>query len=303
MSRIHEALKKAAQERSARAGANNRTDIFDVAVDVQRTPDKTEELPKQEIKGVIPTEEAAPRNFEELIKRCPRPSWQPTEQNPVFQDTADDGPAAERFHTLRSRLSQIAAMRPLRQVVVTSSVPAEGKTFVAANLAKSIARQPDRRVLLIDADMRASRLHRVLGAPQRPGLSDYLAGELDLLKIMQRGPEGNLFFIPGGSDITNPSDLLLNERMKKLLELVTPMFDFVILDSPPALPVHDASMLADLCDGVLFVVRSGATTFEMAEKATTEFRRKNLIGVVLNRVQSDVGYDGYYYGQEFTKKT
>jgi len=302
MSRIHEALKKAAQERSARVGANNQTDIFDVAVDVKRTPDKTEELPEQESKGVITAEEAAPHSFEELIKCCPRPSWEPTEQNRVFQDTGDDGPAAERFHTLRSRLSQIAAVRPLRQVVVTSSVPAEGKTFIAANLAKSIARQPDKRVLLIDGDMRASRLHRVLGAPQKPGLSDYLGGELDLLKVMQRGPEGNLCFIPGGSNIANPSDLLLNERMKKLLELVTPMFDWVILDSPPALPVHDASMLADLCDGVLFVVRAGATSYEIAEKAVAEFRQKNLIGVVLNRIQSGEGYDGYYYGGELTNK-
>ena len=301
MSRIHEALKKAAQERSARVVPSNQTEIVDVAVDVQRTPDKTQEQPEHESKVVMTADDAVFRTFEELIKRCPRPDWQPTEQNVFSQDTADEGPEAERFHTLRSRLSQIAAVRPLRRVLVTSSVPAEGKTFVAANLAKSIARQPNKRVLLIDADLRASRLHRVLGAPETPGLTDYLQGELDVLKIIQRRPEGNLCFIPGGSDVSNPSDLLSNERMKKLLELLTPMFDWVILDSPPTLPVHDASMLADLCDGVLFVVRAGATSFELAGKATAEFGQKNLLGVVLNRVESGEEYGGYYYGHDSTE--
>jgi capsular exopolysaccharide synthesis family protein len=280
---------------------SNQTEIVDVAVDVQRTPDKTEEPPEREIKGVMRAEDAVFHTFEELIKRCPRPDWQPTEQSVFSQDPADEGPGAERFHTLRSRLSQIAAVRPLRRVLVTSSVPAEGKTFVAANLAKSIARQPNKRVLLIDADLRASRLHRVFGAPETPGLTDYLQGELDVLKIIQRGPEGNLCFIPGGSNVSNPSDLLSNERMKKLLELLTPMFDWVILDSPPTLPVHDASMLADLCDGVLFVVRAGATSFELAGKATAEFGQKNLLGVVLNRVESGAEYGGYYYGHDPTE--
>jgi capsular exopolysaccharide synthesis family protein len=301
MSRIHDALKKAAQERTARVVTSNQMEIVDVAEDVQRTNDKIEGPPEREMSGVFTAEEAAFRNFEDLIKRCPRQSWQPTEQTLLFQNAADEGPGAERFHTLRSRLSQIAAVRPLRRVLVTSSVPEEGKTFVAANLAKSIARQPDKRVLLIDADLRASRLHRMLGAPETPGLTDYLRGELDVRKIIQRGPEGNLCFIPGGNDVTNPGDLLLNERMKKLLEGVTPLFDWVILDSPPALPVHDASLIADLCDGVLFVVKAGATNFEIAEKASAEFRQKNLIGVVLNRVQSDSEYHGYYYGHEFTK--
>jgi Mrp family chromosome partitioning ATPase len=80
------------------------------------------------------------------------------------------------------------------------------------------------------------------------------------------------------------------------LEVMTPVFDWVILDTPPALPVHDASMLADLCDGVLFVVRAGATDHQMATKAAAEFQEKNILGVVLNRVHSDAGYGGYYYG-------
>jgi capsular exopolysaccharide synthesis family protein len=167
---------------------------------------------------------------------------------------------------------------------------------VAANLAQSIVRQPDRKVLLIDADLRASRLHQVLGAPREPGLTDYLKGEADEFKVMQKGTDAHLCLIPAGSEVSNPSELLLNDRMKRLLELVTPIFDWVIIDTPPALPVHDASMMADLCDGVLFVVRAGSTDHQMATKAATGFQEKNILGVVLNRVDSDAGYGGYYYG-------
>jgi len=169
------------------------------------------------------------------------------------------------------------------------------KPLLAANLAQSIVRQPDRKVLLIDADLRASRLHQVLGAPREPGLTDYLKGEADEFKVLQKGTDAHLCLIPAGSEVSNPSELLLNERLKRLLELVTPIFDWVIIDTPPALPVHDASMMADLCDGVLFVVRAGSTDNQMAAKAAAAFQEKNLLGVVLNRADGDAGYGGYYY--------
>ena len=192
-------------------------------------------------------------------------------------------------------------MRTLRRVLVTSSVPAEGKTFVATNLVRSIIRQADRRVLLIDADLRAPRLHTALGAPSTLGLSDYLRGEADEYRIVQNSVANNLCFIPCGTKVSNPSELLLSDRMKVLLDTVTPAFDWVILDSPPSLPVHDASSLADLCDGVLFVVRAGETNHEMAKKASSEFREKNLIGVVLNQVEQSETQGGYYYGHSDKK--
>jgi capsular exopolysaccharide synthesis family protein len=203
----------------------------------------------------------------------------------------------ERFRTMRSRLFQIAAAKTLRKVLVTSSVPNEGKSFVAANLAQSIVHQPDRRVLLIDADLRAPLLHVTLGAPTSPGLTDYLRGEANEYDVIQHSSEVNLCFIPCGHPVSNPSELLSGDRMKKLLDLVTPVFDWVILDSPPSLAIHDASILADLCDGVLFVVRAGETNHETAERAASEFRNKNLLGVVLNRVEQQAeGYGDYYYG-------
>jgi capsular exopolysaccharide synthesis family protein len=212
----------------------------------------------------------------------------------VFGGTDGKKTGAEPFRTLRSRLFQIASTSALKRILITSSVPAEGKTFVAANLARSIIRQPDRRVLLIDADLRASRLHLAFGAPSTPGLAEYLRGEVDECAIVQRGPEENLCLIAAGCEVSNPSELLLSERMKRLLNVVTPMFDFVILDSPPAAPVHDPSLLADLCDGVLFVVRAGVADFEVAQKAVAEFQGKNLLGVVLNGAERSAAYGQYY---------
>jgi capsular exopolysaccharide synthesis family protein len=234
--------------------------------------------------------------FDELVRRCTHPEWK-SDSALRISLAGDSGKiVGERFRTLRSRLYQIAGTRTLRRVLITSSLPAEGKTFVATNLVRSIIRQADRRVLLIDADLRAPRLHAALGAPSSPGLSDYLRGEADEYAIIQNSVANNLCFIPCGSRVSNPSELLLSDRMKVLLDCVTPAFDWVILDSPPSLPVHDASSLADLCDGVLFVVRAGETDHEVAKKGSTEFREKNLLGVVLNQVEKSEGQRGYYYG-------
>jgi protein-tyrosine kinase len=294
MSRIHEALKKAAQERSSQLAASGEPSFMGVAEAPRMS------VPLREFAEPAPgapdlLEAPGFLLYEDLIKRSNPARWRIDARTSVFEGADEASIGAERFRTLRSRLYQLAGTRPLRRIVVTSSVPAEGKTFVAANLAQSIVRQPDRKVLLIDADLRASRLHQVLGAPRGPGLTDYLKGEADEFKVMQKGTDAHLCLIAAGSEVSNPSELLLNERMKRLLELVTPIFDWVIIDTPPALPVHDASMMADLCDGVLFVVRAGSTDNQMAAKAAAAFQEKNLLGVVLNRAAGDAGYGGYYY--------
>ncbi len=297
MSRIHEALKKAAEERSSRLASDGASNFVDVAGDVTRTTVVEKELGLPQVRSEARKAiDPARLQFDELLEKCAHPKWKIDPRNSVFHGADTQKVGAERFRTLRSRLYQIAGTQQLKKVVVTSSIPAEGKTFVASNLANSIVRQNDKRVLLIDADLRASRLHQTLGAPLTPGLSDYLRGDADEFAVIQNGLENNLCFIAGGNLVSNPSELLLGDRMKRLLEFVTPVFDWIILDTPPALPVHDASMLADLCDGVLFVVRAGRTDFEMAEKAASEFRDKNLLGVVLNCVEKGDSYGSYYYG-------
>ncbi len=297
MSRIHDALKKAAEERASQPPASSSQTFVDVTEGISRSAQAGNELDKAPTNGSGKADEQPSVRFEQLLKRCAHPKWTLDPRMNVFGGTDSKKIGGEPFRTLRSRLSQISGTRMLKRVLITSSVSAEGKTFVAANLAQSIIRQPGRRVLLIDADLRASRLHVALGAPSTPGLTDYLRGEADVYAVIQSGPDENLCFIPGGNEVSNPSELLPSERMKYLLDVVTPLFDFVIVDSPPATPVHDPSLLADLCDGVLFVVRAGVTTFEAAQKAVAEFQQKNLLGVVLNAAEPNAAY-GQYYGYD-----
>jgi protein-tyrosine kinase len=301
MSRIHEALKKAEQEKAAQmtavgpASAPNVANDIDVPVFPSQRIAVGTNRPAETVRTESPAGGAILR-FDDLVQRCAHPQWE-SDSALRISLTGDSGKiVGERFRTLRSRLYQIASTRTVRRVLITSSLPSEGKTFVATNLVRSIIRQADKRVLLIDADLRAPHLHAALGAPSSPGLSDYLRGKADEYAIVQNSAVNNLCFIPCGTRASNPSELLLSDRMRILLDCVTPAFDWVILDSPPALPVHDASSLADLCDGVLFVVRAGETDHEAAKKASLEFREKNLLGVVLNQVENCEAQGGYYYG-------
>jgi protein-tyrosine kinase len=208
---------------------------------------------------------------------------------------SEQGPGTEQFRTLRSRLYQMREKQPLKKVLVTSSLPKEGKSFVAANLAQALVWQHGRRVLLIDGDLRASRLHLALGSALTPGLSEYLLGEADEFAIMQRGAMENLFLIPAGRSTSKPAELIANGRLKFLLSRVEPLFDWIIVDSPPAVPVSDAGLMANHCDGVLMIVRSNATPFDMARKARAEFDDKLLLGVVLNGIKGgSSAYSEYY---------
>lgn len=298
MSRIREALKKAAEERSAQA-ENTTEDLIEVlnveraegvsgvrqspAIAPKFVPDKTER------------DDEGTRSYKALIAKCRRVQWNIRPRYSVFAQDVDRFSGAERFRTLRSRLYQISAAQPLKKVLLTSSIPEEGKTFVVTNLAQSIVRQADRRVLMIDADLRASRLHLTLGTENEPGLSDYLSGEKQLTDVIQLGEADNFCFIPSGRYVANPSEILHSTKMKALLDKMSELFDWVILDSPPAIAVHDASILADMCDGVLFVVRAGMTDHQIAQRAASEFENKNLLGVVLNRVDRSDAYGAYYY--------
>src|SRR5262249_49080047 len=155
---------------------------------------------------------------------------------------------AERLRTLRSRLYQIRSTRELKKIVVTSALPAEGKTFIACNLAQVIVRQPDRRVLLIDADMRCPRLHFALGAPKSPGLTASCAGKASLKEVSKVAGKKNFCSNRAGNEANNRGNPGAGVNLKHLLQRATPLFAWIILDSPPVLPVSDTLVLADLVD-------------------------------------------------------
>jgi protein-tyrosine kinase len=291
MSRIHEALKKAAEDRG-RLGARQHVPKVVEAIHRGTLPSAIR-MVNETIPATRSTKESSELSFAEVVERCTHTDWKSAAELDVSRWGDSGKVGAEGFRTLRSRLYQVSGMRPLRKVLITSTLPGEGKTFVAINLALSIVRQPDKRVLLIDADLRVGGGHEVLGASNSRGLSDYLQGTSDEFEVIQKDAGSNLCFISKGSHVSNPSELLLGDRMKTLLDRMTPAFDWVILDSPPILAVHDPSCLADLCDGVVMVVRAGATSEDGARKAAAEFRDKHLIGVVLNQVDPGEMEDTY----------
>jgi protein-tyrosine kinase len=302
MSRIHEALKKAELERAAQSG--------DMAVpfDSQRytesngksvSPAAATTVLTQPETDRVSVASGEPLRFEDLQARCAISQWQLDPSANVFSNPGLSGDAAEQFRTLRSRLYQLRSSRTLRVILITSPVPGDGKTFVTHNLAQSIVRQPDRRALIIDGDLRASRLHMPLGAPRTPGLADYLRGEIDEIAALQRGPGSDLFLIAGGSEVSNPSELLSNGRLKMLVDRLTTAFDWIIIDSPPCVPVADANLIAEVCDGIVLVVRAGSTPSASARKASQELQGKSIIGVVLNTVERNVFAYSSYYGSAY----
>jgi protein-tyrosine kinase len=300
MSRIHEALKKAEQERAASQGGPAQPSFATTAASEPPAEESTEVTSVVSERGVPLTSAmpsfSSPFSLDALLARCTQLQWAPDSKTMLFFNGDDSARGTEEFRTLRSRLYHAREKMTLKKILVTSALPKEGKSFTAANLAQVMVRQHGRRVLLIDADLRGPRLHLMLGTSPSPGLSDYLQGRNDEFSIMQRGPMENLFFVPSGEQISDPAELVANGRLKFLLQRVEALFDWIIIDSPPAVPVSDASVLAKACDGVLMVVRSNATPVDMARRAREEFPEQALVGVVLNGTDREATpYSRYYY--------
>jgi protein-tyrosine kinase len=285
MSRIYDTLKKAGQEGQATPlpGVSHRA--------VRPKPGWSDAAYAPESRP--PENTSLQGDLDSFLETADRAAWQPDRKHMLSFERRKFVIGLEEFRTLRSHLDQIRRQRPLKKLLVTSALPREGKTFIAANLAQVFARQAGRRVLLIDGDLRQSQMHVAFGAPAKPGLSDYLRGEAVETSVIQRSPLNGLFFIAGGKSADNPAELIANGCLKRLLDCVSPAFEWIIVDSPPVIPVSDAKLMADVCDGVLMVVQAGSTASDLAKKACQAFAEKRPLGVVLNRVKHVSRYSTY----------
>jgi capsular exopolysaccharide synthesis family protein len=200
--------------------------------------------------------------------------------------------AAEQYRQLRTRLAHGEGGRNLRTVLITSPQKGEGKSITSANLALTMAQELQRRVIIIEADLRKPSLQQLLGLPDGPGLSEYLVGAADLKDVMRFLPDHNLMVIPAGATPANPAELLGSTAMRRLLDQLHTRFDRIILDTPPVLPLADVAVLAPLVDGTLLVVRAGVTPKPAIENALRAFDSSRLLGVVLN--ESGMGHDYRY---------
>ena len=198
--------------------------------------------------------------------------------------------AAEQYRQLRTRLAHAEGAGTLRTVLVTSPQKGEGKSVTSANLALTMAQELQRRVVIVEADLRKPSMQELFGLPPGPGLTEYLAGAVELKDVMRFLPEHNLTVIHAGSAAANPAELLGSTAMRRLLDTLRTRFDRVILDTPPVLPLADVAVLAPMVDGMLMVVRAGVTPKPAIENALRAFDSSRLLGIVLN----DSGHEQDY---------
>jgi capsular exopolysaccharide synthesis family protein len=218
----------------------------------------------------------------------------------LYVHTHPKSTIAESLRSLRTSLDFLGAARPLRTLMITSATPLEGKSTTSANLGAVLA-QAGRRVVLIDTDLRRSRLHKSFGLANERGFSNLLLGSDDLASVVQATEVPGLSVIPSGPLPPNPSELLGSRRMDEILALLGARFDVVLFDTPPVIAVTDATVLGRKLDGTIFVVKSGQTRRGVAAEACRRLNEVglNVVGVVLNGVDTSPGGYGYQYAYEY----
>jgi protein-tyrosine kinase len=319
MSRIHDALRQAQREIHPEADRDDAT--LDILNEVPLPPDgnenealaSAEPVVEHPTERLLPTDRqfnvtlqpavVAPKNGREAAAAAPAVAgvhpWRPDPAHLLFLHTDANGTpriGTEQLRTLRSKLYQLRSSAPLKTVLISSAMPSEGKSFMAANLAHAFVQQSGRTCVVVDGDLRRATLHQYFGAAATPGLSEYLRGQASFEQIVQVGPFPGLSLIPAGAITNDAAELLASSRLRQLIQGCAGRYDWVVIDSPPALAVSDASRISELCDGVLLVVRSGQTPYEAARKARGEFRAGAVLGMVLNDSPvNSSSYAQYYY--------
>jgi succinoglycan biosynthesis transport protein ExoP len=213
-------------------------------------------------------------------------------------------PTSEAFRSLRTNLQFASAASPIRTLLVTSASPMEGKTTITANLAAVIA-QTGRTVVVVDADLRRPRIHKIFQLSNHQGLTDQFLRPMEHLDGVVKPTEvKDLFAITSGNLPPNPSELLSSEKMSNILKELTKQFNAVLLDTPPTLFVTDALVLASRVDGVLLVVKPSITKRTDLRHAIDQMRRvnANLLGVIVNDVKASRIRNYYYRGYSYSKK-
>lgn len=224
-------------------------------------------------------------------------------KHPLLTEAGSHAPRVESFRLLRTNLQFLNLDTRPKSLVITSAVPGEGKTSTAINLAIALA-QTGQRVLVIDGDLRRPRAASVLGLERSVGLTTVLVGRSDLHESIQKHAASGVYFLASGPIPPNPTEVLQSKAAQGLFDQLHQMFDMVIIDAPPLLPVSDAAIIARDVDGAILVVRHGKTTTDQLEQARLRLQQidANLFGVAVNmtprRGSGGYGYQ-YAYGYSY----
>lgn len=215
-------------------------------------------------------------------------------QSRVVCVTDKDSLAAEKFRFLGVRLRQLQQSRFLKKVLITSTIPQEGKSMVAANLACTLARRTQQKTLLVDGDLRRPSIARLFGLGKNPGLSEWLQGERSPMTSIYHLEEAGLWILPAGNSPRNPLEAMQSGRLAGLMDQLTSWFDWVIIDSPPVLPLADTSVWMRMADGMLLVARQGTSEREHLKRGLAAIEPSKLLGAILNCSAKSAQSDYYY---------
>jgi capsular exopolysaccharide synthesis family protein len=207
-----------------------------------------------------------------------------------------DSPATEAFHLLGVRLRDLRKERALKRLLITSTIPQEGKSLVAANLACTLGSGARQKVLLLEGDVRRPAQAGIFGITQVPGLCDFLLGKRSLTASLYHLPKAGIWILPAGDNEGSFRELIQSPQLPSLMTTLDSWFDWIVIDSPPVLPLIDTSVWARLADGILLVARRGTTRKRKLQKGLEALDTNKVIGALLNSSRNAIdGYD-YYYG-------
>jgi capsular exopolysaccharide synthesis family protein len=300
MSRIFDALQRSGVEQ---AGVEY-PDVVSVITEIFESPKEAgpapsapvPQLPELDLPTVNPPVEelVTKKPASQELYEFPSLNVSVTSSSRLVFFSEPDSLAAEKFRFLGVRLRHIQQSRSLKKVLVTSTIPEEGKSFVSANLAGALARRKQ-KVLLIEGDLRRPTLSKLFGLGRLVGLGEWLQGDRRTLANIFRLDGLDFWFMPAGDPPTNPLELMQSGRLPQLMEQLSTMFDWVIVDSPPLLPLADTTVWARVTDGALLVTREGKTEKALLQRGLEVVKKTELLGVVVNGcAQPTHNYYNYY---------
>jgi len=292
MSRIFDALKRSEAERWGDDLLNPPESIADLLQSAER---------RQVVQAGVLAEPPAIEPLGLGAGPVLRPAPTPEARLVCLTDPGSLG--AEKFRVLGLRLRNLREKRKLKRVVVTGTIPSEGKSFIASNLAINQARSRVLKTLLIDGDFRRPTLAKRFGVGALlPGLSESLRGERQLSEVVYQIDGSGLWFLPAGITPENPLELMQSGRLHEVLDRLGTFFDWIIIDTPPMFPVADTTLWTKLSDGVLLVVREGVSEKKLLQRALELLDPAIVLGVVVNSCRSSEHKDYYSrYGQDALK--
>lgn len=212
--------------------------------------------------------------------------------------TDPEGPGADRFRLLRMRFREVKAKTKLRSLVITSPLPEDGKSTIAINLATALAEGGKRSVLLVEADLHHPTVSQSVRTQGHPGLAECLEAGVDPLSVIRRLQPPSWYLLPAGELQGNPTELLQSDSLADMMRRLSPMFDWILIDTPPVAPLSDALSVSRHTDASLLVVRADQTPRSAVGEALDLLGRAHVLGIIfngaerLNRLYSK--YYGYY---------